>query len=323
MHFSAQPIPNEPHRDLSMTATQARSQPGGVILATNAMGTRFELVLCESTHHAAGSHESQVFLQAVGEQVIEEIQFWDRTLSRFTPGSVPARLIQAAANNNPNHFVPLDARVFSLLQLCESMRTSTQGAFDISFASNRTRAQPAGLLFDETSHAARLSYPDQTLDFGAVGKGFALDCVAEILREHGVTKALIHGGTSSILALGDWTIGVKIDEARECVIAMRNSHLSVSSTMHRTHIVDARVNSNQQTTSAVNTAAVLFPLSMHTGPNNLPIPSAGTLAEVWSTSLTLLGFRIPAVPTQLTTLLARNAHDLELQGPDVHCFRTS
>lgn len=306
-----------------MAAAQARSQPSGIILATNAMGTRFELVLCESTHHAAGSHESQVFLQSVGEQVIEEIEFWDRTLSRFTPGSVPARLIQAAANNDPNQFVPLDARVFSLLQLCESMRISTQGAFDISFASNRTQVQPVGILLDEASHAASLSYPDQTLDFGAVGKGFAFDCVAEILREHGVTKALIHGGTSSILALGDWTVGVKIDESRECVIAMKNSHLSVSSTKHRTHIVDARVNSNQPTTSAVHTAAVLSPLNMHSALNNLPVPGAGTLTEVWSTSLTLLGSRIQAAPPQLTTLLARESPDLELQGPDVHCFRIS
>jgi thiamine biosynthesis lipoprotein len=40
------------------------------------------------------------------------------------------------------------------------------------------------------------------LDLGAIGKGYAVERAAEVLREAGVTSALIHGGTSTVQALG-------------------------------------------------------------------------------------------------------------------------
>jgi thiamine biosynthesis lipoprotein len=40
------------------------------------------------------------------------------------------------------------------------------------------------------------------IDPGALGKGWALDRAARLLREAGVERALLHGGTSSVLALG-------------------------------------------------------------------------------------------------------------------------
>jgi thiamine biosynthesis lipoprotein len=40
------------------------------------------------------------------------------------------------------------------------------------------------------------------LDLGAIGKGYAIERAAEVLREAGVTSALLHGGTSSVQALG-------------------------------------------------------------------------------------------------------------------------
>lgn len=56
--------------------------------------------------------------------------------------------------------------------------------------------------------------PDMMLDLGAVGKGYASDEVAEILRENGITSALLDlGGT--IVMIGsrpdgsDWRLGLK------------------------------------------------------------------------------------------------------------------
>jgi thiamine biosynthesis lipoprotein len=40
------------------------------------------------------------------------------------------------------------------------------------------------------------------LDLGAIGKGYAIECAADLLREAGVTSALLHGGTSTIYGLG-------------------------------------------------------------------------------------------------------------------------
>ena len=53
------------------------------------------------------------------------------------------------------------------------------------------------------------------LDLGAIGKGYAVERAAEVLREAGVTSALVHGGTSTVQALGQppgeefWKIAIE------------------------------------------------------------------------------------------------------------------
>jgi thiamine biosynthesis lipoprotein len=41
-----------------------------------------------------------------------------------------------------------------------------------------------------------------TLDLGSIGKGYAIDRAIDLLRENGVANLLLHGGTSSVYALG-------------------------------------------------------------------------------------------------------------------------
>lgn len=70
-----------------------------------------------------------------------------------------------------------------------------------------------------------------TLDFGAIAKGYASDCVTQILRERGISSALIDLG-GSITALGkkpdgsDWKIGVKNPEGDGNVGILALSDLS-------------------------------------------------------------------------------------------------
>ena len=58
------------------------------------------------------------------------------------------------------------------------------------------------------------------LDLGAIGKGYAIDCAAETLREAGVTSALLHGGTSTVYGLGappdaeGWKIAIGLRPGR-------------------------------------------------------------------------------------------------------------
>ena len=53
------------------------------------------------------------------------------------------------------------------------------------------------------------------LDLGAIGKGYAVERAAEVLREAGVTSALLHGGTSTVQAIGQppgeefWKIAIE------------------------------------------------------------------------------------------------------------------
>jgi thiamine biosynthesis lipoprotein ApbE len=68
-------------------------------------------------------------------------------------------------------------------------------------------------------HAAETgAFRNLDLDLGAVGKGYALDKALDILHEWGIENALLHGGTSTAVAIGSpakcqeepagWPVGV-------------------------------------------------------------------------------------------------------------------
>ncbi|MHC4541958.1 MAG: FAD:protein FMN transferase [Planctomycetota bacterium] len=57
------------------------------------------------------------------------------------------------------------------------------------------------LEFDEREHTIRLSASPVRVDLGGIGKGYAVDRVAELLGEWSIETALISGGYSSVLAM--------------------------------------------------------------------------------------------------------------------------
>ncbi len=106
---------------------------------------------------------------------------------------------------------------------------------------------------------------DVSLDFGGIGKGIALDEMLYMADEVGASRALIHGGTSSILAIGGpFLVGVAHPEASALphgrapcgtarrpliTIEMENEALGVSASFSRSghdgerrigHVMDPR-----------------------------------------------------------------------------------
>ena len=77
------------------------------------------------------------------------------------------------------------------------------------------------------------------LDLGGIAKGFAIDQAAEILADWEVPKAVINGGTSTVLALGrEWELGVGGPWA-ERTIQLENQALSGSGTeVKGAHIIN-------------------------------------------------------------------------------------
>lgn len=72
----------------------------------------------------------------------------------------------------------------------------------------------AQIALDTEANTVEFLNDGVELNLGAIGKGYALDCAAEFLKEQGVTDFLIHGGASSVLAAGvhrgrGWPVGVK------------------------------------------------------------------------------------------------------------------
>lgn len=70
------------------------------------------------------------------------------------------------------------------------------------------------VLVDIDANTVEFAADGVELNLGAIGKGYALDCAAEFLREQQVDDFLIHGGASSVLAAGvhqgaGWPVGIK------------------------------------------------------------------------------------------------------------------
>ncbi len=195
-----------------------------VTLARLAMATRFELVL-----HGA----DPVALRAAGEEALAEVERLEAQLSLYRPESEVARLNARAAVE----LVQVSPEVFALLQQAQRLHAETGGAFDITIgplvrcwgfmgangkmptaaevAEARARVGMEHVRLNPQNRTVRFTRPGMLLDLGAIGKGCAVDRAATILREAGVTSALVHGGTSTVYAIGhppdaaSWTLAVE------------------------------------------------------------------------------------------------------------------
>ena len=178
------------------------------------MGCRFESLL-----ETDGTAMSRSHAQSISEEIRELVLDWHNRLSIFDPTSLVSQINRA---DEGVEFI-LDDDMFSLILLCEQLRNATNGAFNIA-AGTLMNAHGFRSELTDTTHcdhqsldhlsldSAIMLNPQRqsimksdrrvSLDFGAIGKGYVLDLVREELSEYGVQNAFIHGGTSSILALG-------------------------------------------------------------------------------------------------------------------------
>lgn len=186
-----------------------------VAVARDAMATRFEILL-----HG----ENAGRLRAAAEEAFDEIERLDAQLSPYRPGSEISRINAHAGQG----FLRVEPGLFTLFQRAKRLSLETGGAFDLTvgpamdcwglsrrhaeiphcapnpeaIAAARALIGMEKLLLDEAQGAAGLALAGMRLDLGAYGKGWAVERAATILREAGVTSALIHGGTSTVCAIG-------------------------------------------------------------------------------------------------------------------------
>lgn len=238
-----------------------------------AMATRFEIVIASHDEPAA---------QSIAEEALQEISECSQQLDRFRPYGMLSHINRTASTRA----VPLDAATFELLRNAETVREQSNGAFDVALGSGR-------YLLDPIAFTIRFEDPGVMLDLGGIAKGYALERAAALMRAHGVTSALLQGGTSSVLGIGAppdapaWRI--KVAHVNERYVELKDAALSVSrphSQSHgsHTHIIDPRTKQS----IGVRRCAVV------TGPS-------ATLAEAWSTALAVLGERPAALTDEWHT----------------------
>jgi thiamine biosynthesis lipoprotein len=180
-----------------------------------AMGTPFEIFFA-----GVGKRYSRHASQAV----FEEIDRLENLFTRFNPCSDIGQI----NNLKPGQSCAVGVETFECLKKAFFIQKQTKGAFAVHYASLVAQGGEKKSLdiplklhrskgrFQVTLKKQGLVSGDQgiSLDLGGIGKGFALDRVKNILNDWGIPDALVHGGTSTALALGNpsdkkgWAVGV-------------------------------------------------------------------------------------------------------------------
>jgi thiamine biosynthesis lipoprotein len=223
-----------------------------------AMATIFELMI-------AG--EEEAFASGAANEAFNAIDRLEQDLSRYLPNSDITRI----NNLRSTASVSVSADTFECLRLSKKFHEETLGAFDITtgalmdcwVAPDKSLRHPSSVEIDEASSRIgmdRLELDEASMsvhvrglapqiDLGAIGKGYAADCAAELLREWGVGAALLHGGTSSVYAFGDypgcvgWPVTLSNPERRSEVLEkvfLKDQALGGSGIKKGRHIIDPR-----------------------------------------------------------------------------------
>ena len=176
----------------------------------NAMGTVFTIYL-----YAENETQAEASLDAA----FEEIERLDETLSNYRLSSELSRINRGAAREA----VTTDPEVFSLLETAIAYSAKTSGAFDVTvgplmrawgFFCGQGRLPDAEELnaardksgyekvrLGRSNRTIRFAVPGMEIDLGAIGKGYAVDCAASVLRTCGISAALIDSGSSTLYAM--------------------------------------------------------------------------------------------------------------------------
>lgn len=195
-----------------------------------AMATTFEIFI---------PHEDTRYAQQAAWEAFDEIDGLEAELSRFIENSDISRLNNLAAGQS----LRVGSAALECLRLGIRMYAETNGAFDISIGSGLCLIKP-----DEAGHTVQVSSGRVQIDLGGIGKGYAVDRMAQLLRDWSIDTALIHSGGSSVLALGSpagmkgWPVTLSNPRSGEQLaqIYLRNRALSGSGLQKGPHIIDPR-----------------------------------------------------------------------------------
>ncbi len=187
------------------------------------MGMNFELTLY-AADQATANHAADAAYRRIAEL--------NSILSDYDPASELSRLSATAGSGEA---VKLSDPLWHVLRASQELAVRADGAFDVTVGPvvklwRRARRQkelpdPVRLAearaavghkyvnLDETSHTAKLTQPGMRLDLGGIAAGYAVDEALAVLKQHGVTRAMVNA--SGDIGVSDappgkegWKIGI-------------------------------------------------------------------------------------------------------------------
>jgi thiamine biosynthesis lipoprotein len=214
------------------------------VIEQRAMATTFQVRIANEEKSYAAQAAQAAFA------VMTELE---SRLSRFRVSSDISQIAQLA----PGEKLRVSESTFACLEIGRKMERATGGAFSVAPAALKTQpAAPKWSLLPE-EFSVRCERGKLEFDLGAIGKGFALDRMAGILREWDCPAFLLVAGGSSILA-GEppagspgWSCGLGDDHAAQRYWL---SHCSLSGSglaVKGQHIFDPRTGQPAQRESRI------------------------------------------------------------------------
>jgi FAD:protein FMN transferase len=187
-------------------------------------------------------HDEKTYAGQAAQAAFDLLDSLEACLSRFRTNSDIARTAQLS----PGEKMRLSEPAFACLEIAKRMELATRGAFCPTPAALKTQTSLPGwdLLPRELSIvclSGRLEF-----DLGAIGKGFALDRMAELLREWDCPSFLLVAGGSSILAgappprAPGWSCGLGEDNASQRFFLTDASLSGSGLAAQGAHILDPR-----------------------------------------------------------------------------------
>lgn len=204
------------------------------------MACRFEITL--------GGEDAR-YVEAA-RQALDEVEDIEAHISAFRGTSELVRLNRLAVTDA----VIVDHHLLELLTLCRAIHRDTDGAFDVTTTplsrcwgfmarareprlpsedeidSARAGTGMSRVEVDVERQTVRFARAGMEINFGAIGKGWALDRIAVGLRSRGI-GALLSAGCSSVLAIGTqrhaWPINLTSPRAAEPLARVELRHGSL------------------------------------------------------------------------------------------------
>jgi FAD:protein FMN transferase len=185
--------------------------------------------------------EDAVYAAQAARTAFDAAEHLEGLLSRFRENSEISQIAELA----PGETLRLSEPTFACLTIASELEAATRGAFSVTATRSAPEVVSRWSLVPEVL-SIRCDEGKLEFDLGAIGKGFALDRMGEVLAEWDCQSHLLVAGGSSVLAgtpppgLPGWSSGLGDDNSAKRYWLQRSSLSGSGIAVQGEHIRDPR-----------------------------------------------------------------------------------